>query len=54
MCIGEELIGPYASSKLSEFFLVVEYKGRSPFKKTVKKRGHCPYGAGGGQPQFLF
>ena len=24
MCIGEELIGPYASSKLSEFFLVVE------------------------------
>ena len=23
-------------------------------KKKGKKRGHCPYGAGGGQPQFLF
>ena len=29
-------------------------KGRSHFKKTVKKRGHCPLVGGGGQPQFLF
>ena len=33
---------------------VAGHKGHSPKKKNGKKRGHCPHGAGGGQPQFLF
>ena len=28
--------------------------GKLSWKKNGKKRGHCPHGAGGGQPQFLF
>ena len=44
----------YGTGTLQHSVLLIYTKGRSHFKKTVKKRGHCPLVGGGGQPQFLF
>ena len=33
-------------------FWIVD-KGSHPMRKTVKKSGQCPYGGGGGLPQFI-
>ena len=45
---------PAISGKLPDICFANFSKGKLSWKKNGKKRGHCPYGAGGGQPQFLF